>query len=172
MPPREPDEKAPADTGSHRAQLGFLFFLAGGVFEASSRRQHSTAVDTAAAELYAASVAGAVLTHVTGVLAFVSFGILANDPPRIWCDNSAAVMVAKDATSVKRLAYIARRIRFLQELVARNIIKILHVPGDANPPDAMTKHLSPKSLYIEYMARAYHTTVALFKATVARFTPS
>ena len=129
-------------------------------------------MDTAAAELYAASVAGAVLTHVTGVLAFASFSVLANDPPRVWCDNAAAVMVAKDATSVKRLAYIARRVRFLQELVARAVIKILHVPGDANPADAMTKHLSPKSLYIEYMARVYHTTVALFKAVVARVTAS
>ena len=81
-------------------------------------------------------------------------------------------MVAKDATSVKRLAYIARRIRFLQELVARKVIRILDVPGDANPADAMTKHISPKSLYIDYMARAYNTTVALFKVIVARASPS
>jgi hypothetical protein len=44
--------------------------------EAVSRRQHSTAVDTAAAEIFAASVTGAVLVSTTSVLDFVSFGAL------------------------------------------------------------------------------------------------
>jgi hypothetical protein len=59
--------------------------------------------------MFAASVAGAVLVSVTSVLTFVSFGVLGHQTVRIWCDNEAAVMAANDASSIKRLAYIARR---------------------------------------------------------------
>ena len=93
---------------------------------------------------------------------FVTFGHLGQDPVRIWCDNEAAVLVSKDATSIKRLAYIARRCRFLQELHDRNIVRLLNVPGKANPADALTKHVSPKGTFKEYMARIYNTAASLF----------
>ena len=146
------------------ASLPDAALVAGGVLEASSRRQHATAVDVTAAELYAASVAGAVLTHIIGVHTFASFGVLGRAPVRVWCDNRAAVMVANDSTSIKRLAYIARRVRFLQELVARSVLSVLSVPGSANPADAMTKHLSPKAIFLEYMGRAYNCATAALRA--------
>ena len=68
-------------------------------------------------------------------------------------------MVSKDASSEKRMAYIARRIRFLQELVKLRIVDVMHVPGKANPADALTKHLS-KQVYRAYMARLYNTSEA------------
>jgi hypothetical protein len=64
-------------------------------------------------------------------------------------------MVAKDASSEKRMAYIARRIRFLQELVKLRIVDVIHVPGKANPADALTKHLDKKT-FREYMERIYN----------------
>ena len=114
--------------------------FAGGCIEAVSRRQHSTAVDAAAAELFAASTAAAVLILVDNVVRFLSFHELGDQPVRIWCDNEAAVLVSKDATSIKRLAYIARRCRFFQELTERGDIRFLNVPGTANPADALTIH--------------------------------
>ena len=123
----------------------------------------SASVDASAAEMFAASTAGAVLVHLTGVVNFVSFGILGNEPVRMWCDNTAAVLAASDATSIKRLAYIARRVRFLQELVVRGIIKMCNVPGDANPADVFTKHL-PKAAFRMYIARVYNCAAALFRS--------
>jgi len=132
--------------------------------EAVSRRQHSTAVDTAAAEMFAASVAGAVLFSVTSVLTFVSFGVLGHQTVRIWCDNEAAVLLAaNDASSIKRLAYIARRVRFLQELVTRKIVVLLNIDGKQNPADALTKHIEPKATFRDYMARLYNATASLFR---------
>ena len=87
---------------------------------------------------------------------------LGDQPVRIWCDNEAAVLVSKDATSIKRLAYIARRCRFLQELTERGDIRLLNVPGTANPADALTKHVSPKSTFRSYMARIYQGTADQF----------
>ena len=76
-------------------------------------------------------------------------------------------MVTKDATSIKRLAYIARRIRFMQELQVRGVISILDVDGKANPADALTKHVGPKALFQTYMANMYNTTNAVFKCSHA-----
>ena len=109
MQPRDAESSEPIDSASHRAQLGYNVSFAGGSLEASSRRQASTAVDTPAAELFAASTAAAVLVLIVSVVKFASFGRLGTTPVRIWCDNEAAVLVSKDATSIKRLAYIARR---------------------------------------------------------------
>ena len=49
---------------------------------------------------------------------------------------------------------------WLQELVLHKICKLFHVPGNANPADAFTKHVPPKGLWQEYMARMYNCEVA------------
>ena len=148
----------PPDRASSRSQLGYEFSLAGGSFEAVSRRQHSVALDTAAAELFAASTAAAHLINITGVLRFLSFGILGNDPVPMWCDNDACCLVTRDASSLKRLAYIARRVRFIQELEARRIISIQNIEGTANPADVLTKYLG-KPDYLRYTSRLYNRDV-------------
>ena len=104
---------------------------------------------------------------IAGVCEFVSFGVLGRDAIGIWCDNEAAVCAGNDASSIKRLAYIARRVRFLQELVARNVSRLLNVPGNANPADAFTKHVSPKRLWQEYMARMYNSSVGVLAKVAA-----
>ena len=120
-----------------------------------SRRQHSVSLDTASAEIFAASCACAHLVNITGVLRFVSFGVLGDDPVTVWCDNEAAVLVANDASSAKRLPFVARRVRLLQELRERGIVHVCGVPGKANPADVLTKYL-PKGDFKRYMARLYN----------------
>ena len=72
-------------------------------------------------------------------------------------------MAANDATSIKRLAYIARRVRFLQELSTRGTVKLLNISGKENPADALTKHLDPKSVFRGYMSKLYNAAAAIFK---------
>ena len=85
---------------------------------------------------------------------FISFGVLGNTAIPIWCDNEICIMVSKDSSSEKRLAYMARRVRFMQELVARGVITLHKVPGTANPADALTKYIG-RDLHRDYMARLY-----------------
>ena len=81
-----------------------------------------------------------------------------------FCRIPASIpLLTKDATSIKRLAYIARRIRFMQELQVRGVIFILDIDGKANPADALTKHCAPKALCHTYMAHLYNTTSQVFK---------
>ena len=53
-------------------------------------------VDVAAAELFTASTAAAVLIFVNNVVRFLSFHELGDQAIRIWCDNEAAVLVSKE----------------------------------------------------------------------------
>ncbi len=59
--------------------------------------------------------------------------------------------------------YIARRVRFLQELVTRKIVVLLNIDGKQNPADALTKHIEPKTTFRDYMARLYNATASLFR---------
>ena len=132
-----------------------------GCLDACSRRQHSTAVDVAAAELYAASAAAAHLISITGTLRFLSFGVLGDHSVPLWCDNEACVLVAKDASAIKRLSYVTRRVRLLQELQVNGLISVLNVPGKDNPADALTKSLD-RTTFRRYMARLYNADPSIF----------
>ena len=95
------------------------------------------------------------------MLYFVTFGVLGNHAIPVWCDNEACVMVSKDASSLKRLAYVTRRVRMMQELVHRGFVRILNVPGKANPADPLTKHVD-KLTFRTYMARLYNVDSITF----------
>ena len=151
-------EPAASDTGASRSQIGYVISFMGGPLEACSKRQHSTALDSAAAEVFAASSAVAKLMSIRGVLRFASFGVLGNEPTPIFCDNEAACMVTRNATSVKRLSYIARRCRFMQECQGTEIL-IKDISGLNNPADAFTKHMKIKATWRLYMARIYNASL-------------
>ena len=160
----EGSETAPADKQAARSQLGYVIMLAYGCLDACSRRQHSVAVDTPAAELFAASAAAAHLLSVQGALRFASFSVLGHDTVPVWCDNEVTVMVSKDASSVKRLAYIVRRVRLLQELDRRGVVRLHNVPGTANPADALTKHLKSPKDWLNYMTILYNRAANEFRS--------
>ena len=90
------------------------------------------------------------------MLRFVSFGILGVHPVSVWCDNEICITVAKDASSMKHVAYVARRVRFLQELQSadRRVLNMRKVSGLANPSDMLTKHLKKESFRL-YAAKLY-----------------
>ena len=159
LPSLEEAERGPTDSRASRSQLGYEFSIAGGCFDATSRRQHSIAVDTAAAELFAASTAAAQLINITGILRFITFGILGVHPVPMHCDNEICITVARDASSMKKVSYVARRVRLLQELVERKVIKMVKVSGLANPADMLTKHLT-KDIFRKYAANLYGAAIA------------
>ena len=108
-----------------RSQLGYSINFMGASLETASKRQHSTAIDTAAAELYAASTATSALLNVRGTAAFLSWNVIGTQPTDVYCDNDAAVLICKDMTSIKRVAYVARRssrfAKFMQELASADM---------------------------------------------------
>ena len=75
------------------------------------------------------------------------------------CDNEICITVARDASSMKKVSYVARRVRLLQELVERKVIKMVKVSGLANPSDMLTKHLA-KDIFRKYAANLYGAAIA------------
>ena len=93
----------------------------------------------------------------TGVLRFVTFGVLGSQPVSLWCDNEVCVAVGQGAASMKKVAYVARRVRLLQELEGR-VTLLRKVAGTSNPADLLTKHLT-KAIFRPYAARIYGCSV-------------
>ena len=120
--------------------------------------------------VFAASVASAQLLHISGVVRFVSFGVVGHEPVPVWCDNEVTVLVSTDASPIKRLAYIARRVRLLQELDRYEIVKLHDVPGLLNPADIMTKHLTSDT-FARYMSIIYNCSVEFLSAVAPKFRP-
>ena len=86
---------------------------------------------------------------------FVSFGVLGHDTVPVWCDNEITVLVSKDVSPLKRLAYVARRVRLLQEFAKDGVVRLYDVPGVANPADMLTKH-PKKADFIDYTSVLYN----------------
>ena len=64
------------------------------------------------------------------------------EPLVLYCDNSAAVQLAENALSGKRVKHAMRRLSYLRELKDRNEMSMLFVPGEDNLADIFTKPLA------------------------------
>ena len=64
-------------------------------------------------------------------------------------------MIARDASSIKQLSYAARRVRLLQELEARHVIRTLDIDGKVNPAGMLTKYLD-KQTWLKYASYMYN----------------
>ena len=148
-------------TSSHDQTHSLLLLWRPKRYKVVKKGQHSTALSSAEAELFAASTAAARILSVTGILRFVSFMVLGTHPVPLWIDNEACELVAKDASATKRLSYITRRVRLLQELQALTIVSALHVPGKENPADVLTKSVG-RADFRKYMAKLYNTSESTF----------
>ena len=80
---------------------------------------------------------------------------------------------------MKKVSYVARRVRLLQELVERKVINMVKVSGLANPADMLTKHLA-KDIFRKYAANLYlrrryrrclivHHTIPYMETSYSRF---
>lgn len=128
------------------SMTGWVILFGGGPIAHGSQRQHSVAKDICAGETYAQSTLAAHMVLAREMVdeasyVFPELRAVVDVPSPLYCDNSAVVLVAKDAGSAKNVPYIMRRIRFLQELQFRGLILILPIGGKQNPADVLTKLL-------------------------------
>ena len=77
-------------------------------------------------------------------------GVALDGPSPVWNDNESAVKMCADAGSLKRSAYILRRIHFVIELVRSGEFTIKHQPGKKMPADSLTKHLAATVQWLHY----------------------
>ncbi len=117
---------------SARSMLGYAIMWRGACIAHASRRQHSIAIDTMGAEIFAASAAVVELVLVRALLH--ELGELQLEATPLYSDNLSGVKVACDEGSVKRSAYAIRRVRFVQEAHAAGeiCVRMRHIEGRLN----------------------------------------
>ena len=112
------------------------------VVHARCATHKTTTLATSDSEMYEASCAAAVLE------AFVEFAGELGYPQReaaiLDCDNAAVCAVAGNEGSFKRSLYLARRVKFLQHLGRRGVVKVRKIGTDDNVADILTKILTVK----------------------------
>ena len=88
---------------------GGVGMLAGGAIVATSQRQHLAAPDSHSSEVVAAGTNFSILVPVTGLLQELSIAL--GDPVPFYLDSLSTVYVATSDTSIRKSAWLIRRLR-------------------------------------------------------------
>ena len=130
-------------TDSRKSTSGYVFMFAGGAISWRSNKQTLTATSTMEAEFVSCFEA---TSHGVWLKSFIS-GLRVVDsiswPLRMFCDNSAAVFMAKNNKSGSRSKHIDIKYLAVRERVKENKVVIQHISTELMIADPMTKGLPP-----------------------------
>ena len=129
-----------SDWHTNHSTTGVVHTLDGRSVHASSKRQKSVALSSTEAEIMAASVAGAEIMYMRGLLE--DMGLDMEAPTTLWVDNSGAVELAARRESSLRSRHIERRYLKIREWVAQGHIVVKFKPTAENHADMCTKALA------------------------------
>ena len=120
-------------TGGHTLEMGNV------TIHAMSGQHHATTLASSDAEMYELSRGVAVMLAMREFL--TEIGLPQLGPSRVQCDNISCILKADSALSEKRSLYMKRRGAFVQEAQLMGEIDVVHVPGEDNRADILTKPL-------------------------------
>ena len=128
---------------SRRSTSGYIFMMAGGAISWRSVKQTLTATSTMEAEFVSCFEA---TSHGVWLKSFIS-GLKIIDtisrPLRIFCDNSAAVFMAKNNKSGSRSKHIDIKYLAIRERVKDKKVVIEHISTELMIADPLTKGMPP-----------------------------
>nr|KYP74792.1 Copia protein [Cajanus cajan] len=130
---------------TRKSTSGYVFMLACGAVSWSSRKQTLTATSTMEAEFVSCFEA---TSHGVWLKSFIS-GLRVVDsiakPLKLYCDNSAAVFMAKNNKSGSRSKHIDIKYLAIRERVKEKKVVIEHVSTELMIADPLTKGMPPKN---------------------------
>ena len=126
-----------------RSTSGYEFSTAGAAFSWGMKKQSSTALHTAQAEIMAASLACCEAVHQREFHEEVGFP--QKGPTILRMDNSAAIDMSYDPVSHASTKHIQARDLHIRDLVRDGLIKPIHVKTADNTSDIFTKPLQRKA---------------------------
>ena len=134
---------------------GTVHCIGGRAVSASSKRQHSISLSSTEAEIMAASVAGAEIMFMRGLLSEMGYDM--TQPTTLWVDNSGAVELSKQRESAQRSRHIERRYLKIREWVAEGHIVVKYKNTKDNHADVFTKPLVAEDFdrHIDSLMGAY-----------------
>ena len=128
---------------SRKSTSGYIFMLAGGAVSWKSVKQSLTATSTMEAEFVSCFEA---TSHGVWMKSFISGLRLVDSisrPLRIYCDNSAAVFLAKNNKSGSRSKHIDIKYLAIRERIKENKVVIQHISTELMIADPLTKGMPP-----------------------------
>jgi hypothetical protein len=130
---------------TRKSTSGYVFMLASGAVSWRSAKQTLTATSTMEAEFVSCFEA---TSHGVWLKSFIS-GLRVVDsiskPLKMYCDNSAAVFMAKNNKSGSRSKHIDIKYLAVRERVKENKVVIEHVSTELMIVDPLTKGMPPKN---------------------------
>eukprot|EP00961_Rhodomonas_salina_P259186 3501865-Rhodomonas_salina.1 len=102
------------DPDTRRSLSGYVLLLNSAVISWQSVRQQVTALSSAEAEYYAASVAGTDVTYMRRVLQ--DLGYEQTDPTTLWEDKMACIYMSQTSVMYHKARHIDTRVYHLREL--------------------------------------------------------
>jgi len=128
-------------TGGYFATIaGVHPYRPAAVLCAKSFRERLTALSTLEAEYYAAVEAAKAAEWYRGLLA--ELGHPQEGPTIIYTDNRALLDLAANPVLHARTKHFRLRQAYLRDLISRQVIQFVHIPGEFNIADMLTKPLS------------------------------
>ena len=120
------------------------WWISGGVFSQTVRKQPTVALSTMESEAHAISVALNENEVVMATLGELGYG--GKDPTKLYCDNNSAVKWANGVGNVagrRGVRHLELRYAKIREAIQNRLAEIIHVPGEENTADIGTKITSP-----------------------------
>jgi hypothetical protein len=130
-----------AGNADHRRSVsGYVIYALGAAIVCSSKFQNLVATSTCEAEYTAMTACCLEIMWLRNLLADI--GHPQTKPTTVFCDNTAAISVAKSLTVSARTRHFSWRQHKIRELVANKTVHPLYVHTTANTADAFTKGLN------------------------------
>ncbi|GJX09722.1 hypothetical protein Tco_0199581 [Tanacetum coccineum] len=129
------------DRDDIKSQTGYVFVLNGGAVDWKSSKQSTTAMSATEAEYIAASEAAMEAVWIRKFISGLGIVPTINEPIKMFCDNSAALLIANEPGVQKGARHYHRRYHYVCECIELGKINLLKVHTYDNLADPFTKAL-------------------------------
>ena len=123
-------------------------FYHGCVFHWFSKMQRSVSLSSAEAEYFGGMMAARDVIFLRDLLLDLCIPIDA--PSVIQSDSKSAIDMSLDPVAFKKTKHILRAAEFLRDLVARDVVRLQHLPGKIMVADLLTKAVA-RALFASLM---------------------
>jgi hypothetical protein len=137
------DSDFAGDIELRKSTSGFVFFFAGGVISAQSKRQTITALSTTEAEYYGLAKAATEAAWLRETFKQVKYKSPDVDCIRIYGDNQAALQLTENPSYHQRTKHIAVKYHFIRDERSKGRIRLWYCPTKDMKADGLTKSLAP-----------------------------
>eukprot|EP00961_Rhodomonas_salina_P143458 1930428-Rhodomonas_salina.1 len=138
------DSDHAGDPDTHRSVTGYIVMLNCAAVSWQSTRQQVTALSTAEAEYYAASVAGTDVTYMLCIMEDLEYK--QEQPTILWEDNMASIYMSQTSVMYHKARHIDTRVYHLREL-CKDCVMVLEKMASADQvADSLTKSM-PKQAF-------------------------